>query len=42
MHDLMNDEINRLAQQDARFAQAIIDFYEANRRYEDARKGKDD
>jgi hypothetical protein len=36
-HDLMNDEINRLAQQDPRFGQAIIDFFEANRRFDEAR-----
>ncbi len=40
--DQMNDEILRLANQDERFAQAIIDWYEANQQYEAARKRRDD
>ena len=40
MHDRMNDEVLRLANEDDRFAQAILDFYEADRRYNQAR-GRD-
>ena len=36
--DQMADEILRLANQDDRFAQAIIDWYEARRQYDEARK----
>jgi hypothetical protein len=37
-HEQMNDEIVRLANQDDRFAQAILDWYETTQRYEAARK----
>jgi hypothetical protein len=40
--DQMQEEIMRLANQDERFAQAIIDWYEANQQYEAARKRRDD
>ena len=40
--DQMNEEIIRLANQDDRFAQAIIDWYEANQQYEAARQRRDD
>jgi hypothetical protein len=33
----MNDEILRLANEDDRFAQAILDFYEASQQYDTAR-----
>lgn len=43
LHDRMNDEILRLANEDDRFAQAILDFYEADRRYNEARgRGADE
>jgi hypothetical protein len=38
----MEDEILRLANQDERFAQAILDWYEANQQYEAARKDRGD
>ena len=38
----MEEEILRLANQDDRFAQAILDFYEASQQYEAARKRRDD
>jgi hypothetical protein len=38
----MNDEIVRLANQDARFAQAIIDWYERDQQYETERKRRDE
>jgi hypothetical protein len=38
----MKKEILRLANEDDRFAQAIIDWYEANQQYEEARKGRND
>jgi hypothetical protein len=41
MRDRMNDEILRLANQDDRFAQAILEFYEADRRYAEARRRGD-
>jgi hypothetical protein len=37
-HEQMNDEIIRLANEDDRFAQAILDWYETNQHYESARK----
>lgn len=37
-HAQMRDEILRLAQEDDRFAQAILDWYETTRQYEEARK----
>jgi len=40
--DQMQEEIMRLANQDERFAQAIIDWYEANQQYEAARKRRED
>jgi hypothetical protein len=40
--DQLKDEILRLANEDERFAQAIIDWYEANQQYEAARKRRDD
>jgi hypothetical protein len=36
-HKQMNDEIERLANEDDRFAQAILDWYETTQRYETAR-----
>jgi hypothetical protein len=36
--DLLNQEIHRLAREDLRFAQAIVDWYDANLRYEEERK----
>lgn len=36
--DQLNDEIVRLANQDDRFAQAILDWYETRQQYEEARK----
>ncbi len=42
MHDLLNDEIQRLAEADPRFAQAILDFYEASQQYEAARERRED
>jgi hypothetical protein len=42
LHDLMNDEIQRLAEEDPRFAQAILDFYEASQQYDAARKRRED
>jgi hypothetical protein len=36
-HEQMKDEIVRLANQDDRFAQAILDWYETTQRYETAR-----
>ena len=41
LHERMNDEILRLANENDRFGQAILDFYEADRRYKEAR-GRDD
>ena len=38
----LNEEIVRLANQDARFAQAILDFYAVSQKYEAARKRRDD
>jgi hypothetical protein len=39
----MNDEVLRLANEDDRFAQAILDFYEGDRRYDQARgRGADE
>ena len=32
--DLMNEEIQRLARENPRFAQAILDYYEASRQLE--------
>jgi hypothetical protein len=40
--DQMKEEILRLANQDEKFAQAILDWYEANQQYEAARKRRDD
>ena len=40
--DQMKDEILRLANRDERFAQAILDWYEANQQYEAARKRRED
>jgi hypothetical protein len=40
--DQMKEEILRLANEDDRFAQAILDWYEANQQYEAARKRRDD
>jgi hypothetical protein len=40
--DRMKEEILRLANRDERFAQAIIDWYEANQQYEAARKRRND
>jgi hypothetical protein len=37
LHERMNDEILRLANENEAFAQAILDFYEADRRYKEAR-----
>jgi len=37
-----SDEITRLANEDARFAQAILDFYAASQKYEAARKHRTD
>lgn len=42
MHAQMNDEIVRLAEEDERFARAIIDWYEKNQQYEAARKRRND
>jgi len=42
MRDRMNAEVLRLAQQDLRFGQAILDFYEASQEYGAARKGRED
>jgi hypothetical protein len=42
MHERMNDEILRLANEDERFAQAILDFYAAQQRYDEARGRGDD
>jgi hypothetical protein len=39
--DEMKDEILRLANQDERFAQAILDWYEANQQYDAARNRRD-
>jgi hypothetical protein len=36
--DQLNQEIQRLARTDLRFGQAILDFYEANLKYQDERK----
>ena len=41
MHDRMNDEIVRLANENDEFAQAILDFYEASQQYTEAR-GRDE
>ncbi len=38
LHDRMDDELQRLAEQDPRFAQAILDFYEASQQYETSRR----
>jgi hypothetical protein len=40
--DQMSEEILRLARENAAFAQAILDFYEASQQYEAARKQRDD
>ena len=40
--DQMKDEILRLANEDERFARAILDWYEANQQYEEARKRRND
>lgn len=40
--DQMADEVLRLANQDDRFARAIIDWYEARRQYDEARKRRKD
>ena len=37
-HEQMKDEIVRLANQDDRFAQAILDWYEKTQQYEAARR----
>ena len=37
--DQLNQEIQRLARTDLRFGQAILDFYDANLKYEEERKG---
>lgn len=42
MRDRMTDEILRLAREDDRFAQAILDWYEANQQYDAARRRRDD
>jgi hypothetical protein len=41
MRDRMNDEILRLANENDGFAQAILDFYEADRRYDEARRSRE-
>ncbi len=41
-HEQMNAEILRLANEDERFGQAILDYYEASQQYEAARKRRDD
>jgi hypothetical protein len=41
-HEQMNDEIVRLADEDDRFAQAILDWYETTRQYDEARKRRDE
>jgi hypothetical protein len=41
-HEQMNDEIVRLANEDDRFAQAILDWYETTEQYEAARKRRRD
>lgn len=40
--DQMKEEILRLAREDERFAQAILDWYEASEQYEVARKRRGD
>lgn len=40
--DQFEEEILRLANEDERFAQAILDFYEASQQYETARKRRED
>ncbi len=40
--DQMAEEILRVARADDRFAQAILDFYEASQQYDAARKRRDD
>ncbi len=40
--DQMAEEILRVAREDDRFAQAILDFYEASQQYDAARKRRDD
>lgn len=42
MRDQMNEEILRLANQDERFAQAILEWYEAKQEYEAARRRRND
>jgi hypothetical protein len=42
MRERMNDEIVRLANENAQFAQAILDFAAKNQEYEAARKTRDD
>lgn len=42
MHDRLNDEIVRVANENDEFARAILDVYEADRRYDEARKRRDD
>jgi hypothetical protein len=41
-HEQMSAEILRLANEDERFGQAILDYYEASQQYEAARKRRDD
>src|SRR5688572_23617072 len=41
-HAEMSAEILRLANEDERFGQAILDYYEASQQYEAARKRRDD
>jgi hypothetical protein len=38
----LNQEITRAANENDEFAQAILDWYEANQQYEAARKRRDD
>ncbi len=42
LHDRMNDEMQRLAEEDPRFAQAILEFYEASQQYDAARKRREE
>lgn len=42
MRDRMNDEIVRLANEDDRFAQAILDWYEKTQQYDEARNRRDE
>ena len=41
-HEQMNDEIVRLANEDDRFAQAILDWYEKTQQYDAARRRRDE